>query len=628
MIELTTQLHLFFHTTGSGETATIPSNVSDYNTIKSFTAYDEDAIIKSNINVEGDVIITIFHARQTIGSFLSSNKFEGLLIAKLYFHTGFLSTNTSCIKVKLKDLDGVITDANGVKDQRFPSNFKVVVNFRPEKEIRKIDIVKSPSKDLGLIFTSQAEHESNHSMMQFSGSTTSNCSNDSPLTEDISMPPNVPPRLKKNISLEKSSRSTTPTSIKSTSVEAGLKIEDLISPVVDLPPEIFTNISNNSKPTKTEQILIDTNSPESAKPSDCSDNLQTGQIPKIQKETGDLVRPASDTLLLDLEFGSNLNTKEKSPHHQSQHEVGEKGAIPNSGVAVNDLLGITEGNSSTVSSTNLVRSSVKCELDLFGPDPTSSNSTIIGNVGSSIKPSNSAADLFMMTDTRPINPSPQTNLLGDFGDFSSSPITNPPTTAQKNSSILNPSGKSVSTTDELIDNLLSGLDVNQPENANASVQNNHPKYSRDFFTEQPKPQTVVPQMSSKKIAPNTFNDLLGGFEATSQATNETKTIGEMKKKEEMKQMTPLEAKVFAWKDGKSRNLRALLCSLDKILWEGARWQQCGMHQLVTDNDVNKMYKKAILAVHPDRQMGTQNEELATLLQKELNDAWAEYKTEI
>ena len=54
----------------------------------------------------------------------------------------------------------MITDANGVKDQRFPSNFKVVVNFRPEKEIRKIDIVKSPSKDLGLIFTSQAEHES------------------------------------------------------------------------------------------------------------------------------------------------------------------------------------------------------------------------------------------------------------------------------------------------------------------------------------------------------------------------------------------------------------------------------------------------------------------------------------
>ena len=102
----------------------------------------------------------------------------------------------------------------------------------------------------------------------------------------------------------------------------------------------------------------------------------------------------------------------------------------------------------------------------------------------------------------------------------------------------------------------------------------------------------------------------------------------MQKKEQMKQMTPTEAKVFAWKDGKSRNLRALLCSLDKILWEGAKWKQCGMHQLVTENDVTKMYKKAVLAVHPDRQLGTENEELATILQTELNDAWTEYKKDL
>ena len=170
--------------------------------------------------------------------------------------------------------------------------------------------------------------------------------------------------------------------------------------------------------------------------------------------------------------------------------------------------------------------------------------------------------------------------------------------------------------------------MNKGEKPKTHVQNNGPNYNSAFFAEQPKKQTFVPQMSSKKVAPDTFTDLLGGFTASSQGVNENKTIGEMKKKEEMKQMTPLEAKVFAWKDGKSRNLRALLCSLDKILWEGARWQQCGMHQLVTENDVNKMYKKAILAVHPDRQQGTANEELATLLQKELNDAWAEHKKDL
>ena len=42
--------------------------------------------------------------------------------------------------MKLKDLDGVASDGSGLKDQRFPPNFKVVVNFRPEKEIKQIKI--------------------------------------------------------------------------------------------------------------------------------------------------------------------------------------------------------------------------------------------------------------------------------------------------------------------------------------------------------------------------------------------------------------------------------------------------------------------------------------------------------
>jgi len=34
-----------------------------------------------------------------------------------------------------------------------------------------------------------------------------------------------------------------------------------------------------------------------------------------------------------------------------------------------------------------------------------------------------------------------------------------------------------------------------------------------------------------------------------------------------------------------------------------------------------MYKKACLAVHPDKQSGTPNEDLAKLIFMELNDAW-------
>ena len=99
----------------------------------------------------------------------------------------------------------------------------------------------------------------------------------------------------------------------------------------------------------------------------------------------------------------------------------------------------------------------------------------------------------------------------------------------------------------------------------------------------------------------------------------------MKKAETMKTMTAEEAQVFAWKDGKTRNIRALLCSLHTVIWPDSRWKQCGMHQLVDENGVKKMYQRACLAVHPDKQMGTPNEELSKLIFIELNDAWAEFK---
>ena len=101
----------------------------------------------------------------------------------------------------------------------------------------------------------------------------------------------------------------------------------------------------------------------------------------------------------------------------------------------------------------------------------------------------------------------------------------------------------------------------------------------------------------------------------------------MKKAEEKKTMDPEEAAVFEWTHGKSRNLRALLCSLDAVMWEGSRWSKCGMHQLVTFSDVKKMYRKACLAVHPDKQMGTDNERLSKLVFTELNDGWAKFQEE-
>lgn len=59
-------------------------------------------------------------------------------------------------------------------------------------------------------------------------------------------------------------------------------------------------------------------------------------------------------------------------------------------------------------------------------------------------------------------------------------------------------------------------------------------------------------------------------------------------------------RINAWKKGKEGNLRALLCSLDQILWEGSGWKKVGMHELVVPGKVKIQYMKGIARVHPDK----------------------------
>jgi len=54
-----------------------------------------------------------------------------------------------------------------------------------------------------------------------------------------------------------------------------------------------------------------------------------------------------------------------------------------------------------------------------------------------------------------------------------------------------------------------------------------------------------------------------------------------------------------WTEGKKGNIRALLGTLHTVLWEGSGWN-CNLSNLVTYADVKKSYRKACLAVHPDK----------------------------
>lgn len=62
----------------------------------------------------------------------------------------------------------------------------------------------------------------------------------------------------------------------------------------------------------------------------------------------------------------------------------------------------------------------------------------------------------------------------------------------------------------------------------------------------------------------------------------------------------VDARLSAWSKNKETNLRALLASLDTVLWPELGWVKCGMHELVTEKQVKVRYTRAIGKVHPDK----------------------------
>lgn len=62
----------------------------------------------------------------------------------------------------------------------------------------------------------------------------------------------------------------------------------------------------------------------------------------------------------------------------------------------------------------------------------------------------------------------------------------------------------------------------------------------------------------------------------------------------------VDARLAAWKNGKQDNLRALLGSLETVLWPEAGWRKVGLHELVVAGKVKVVYMRGIAKVHPDK----------------------------
>lgn len=86
----------------------------------------------------------------------------------------------------------------------------------------------------------------------------------------------------------------------------------------------------------------------------------------------------------------------------------------------------------------------------------------------------------------------------------------------------------------------------------------------------------------------------------------------------------IDAKILAWKAGKESNLRALLSSLDTIVWPELGWKKIQLHEVLDDKGLKKNYTKAIARLHPDKvrkDATTEQKMIAEGAFGALNDAW-------
>ncbi|KAJ3024954.1 UNVERIFIED_CONTAM: hypothetical protein HDU68_007633, partial [Siphonaria sp. JEL0065] len=92
----------------------------------------------------------------------------------------------------------------------------------------------------------------------------------------------------------------------------------------------------------------------------------------------------------------------------------------------------------------------------------------------------------------------------------------------------------------------------------------------------------------------------------------------------------IEVKIETWKRGKEANIRALLSSLDTILWAELGWQTINLSELITPQQVKVRYMRAVAKVHPDKlKPGTTIEQklIANEVFGALNKAWDAFKVQ-
>ncbi|KAJ5050756.1 uncharacterized protein L3040_002627 [Drepanopeziza brunnea f. sp. 'multigermtubi'] len=144
----------------------------------------------------------------------------------------------------------------------------------------------------------------------------------------------------------------------------------------------------------------------------------------------------------------------------------------------------------------------------------------------------------------------------------------------------------------------------------------------------PKPPSARRAPPRPQPRPSAIADLGSDDSAAVKRLREANASAERADDEKFALSDKVHERVGSWKNGKEDNLRALIGSLDNVMWAGSGWKKVGMHELVVNSKVKINYMKAIGKTHPDKlpqDASTEVKMIAALVFAALNEAWDKFK---
>ncbi|XP_033821651.2 putative tyrosine-protein phosphatase auxilin [Periophthalmus magnuspinnatus] len=605
-----------------GETK-IFTTAQEYERMREHRVQEGKVLCDLGVSVQGDVVIAVYHMRSTIGGRLQA-KTSNTQIFQIQFHTGFITPGTTVLKFNKPELDAC--DA----PEKYPQLFHVVLDVEVEAVDRQKDLTppweQFPCKDLSpnVLFSCHQEHQdalaiaepsrpkgkgeesepSDDEMLSLSSQRSSTSTAPCSKPEAPAPAEPAPPEDVDLLGLGGEDMGAPPTSSSSSSAAVGTT--DLLGDLFGASPGATS--ATSSAQSTPQRVPPSTASP-CPSPAPAFDPFGAGPMPKPQDMMGSLLGPGRSSPVPPTTPTVNI---------QQQNAMGgwdwNKPATTSTG-------GFGMGSrSATTSPTGSVHST-----------PTHHNNTLdpfadIGNLGGSgfsskpTTPTGSTPSFPPMGSPSRPPPSPQHAGAWHPHTGAGFPSWQPGGGGAGGGAGWQAQGSAPQP---------------KPSPSHASVPHtspqNRPNYNVFMGGGSPSAagKAQAGMGAKPKVSEANFDDLLSGqgFAGTKEKKG-PRTIAEMRKEELAKEMDPEKLKILDWIEGKERNIRALLSTMHTVLWEGeTRWKPVGMADLVTPEQVKKVYRKAVLVVHPDKATGQPYEQYAKMIFMELNDAWSEFESQ-